>query len=110
MTPDSISTLDRILRGDSPFRYLTDADQRDLTVREIFVERREPPRVNMLVFISDDDVRGISSFPLDWRKLDDSTLLSLSVLGESLLPPTPDEPEEDVVFFFADANLVAAPH
>jgi hypothetical protein len=101
MMSDVIATLDRITRGDSPFRYVTDFEHRDWTVRELSTDQPSVRDSKVLVFISDDDIRGIRSFPLDWRRLEDAELLSLSAAAQSSVLPESIATVEDVIGLFA---------
>ena len=78
MTSDADPIVGRI-GGDSPVRYITSADHRKWTVREIASNQYDRRDAHDLVFIAHDVVRRVRDYPRDWYMLDDAALYALSL-------------------------------
>lgn len=88
MTSEIVSALDHIAIGDSAFRYVLDSEHRDWTVRELDLDGSGQPAKPVLVFISEGDIRQVQRFPIDWRRLDDLSLLALGEQGDKVADGT----------------------
>jgi hypothetical protein len=76
---DTDRALGRIGGGESPVRFITDADARHWTVREMTSNQYDRREARDLVFMATDIVRRVRTFPRDWYLLDDHELYELSL-------------------------------
>jgi hypothetical protein len=69
----------RVDGGESRVRYITSADQRQWTVREMRSNLYDRRDARDLVFMARDIVRRVRNYPVDWYQLDDEQLFTLSL-------------------------------
>jgi hypothetical protein len=69
----------RVDGGESRVRYITSADNRQWTVREMRSNLYDRRDQRDLVFMARDIVRRVRSYPRDWYQLDDEHLYALSL-------------------------------
>jgi hypothetical protein len=77
---DADSVVGRVGGGESPVRFITGADHRRWTVREMTSNQYDRRDARDLVFMARDIVRRVRSYPRDWHLLDDAQLFELSLL------------------------------
>jgi hypothetical protein len=76
---DTDSGVGRIGSSESPIRFITGADNRRWTVREMTSNQYDRRDARDLVFMARDIVRRVRSYPRDWYLLDDEELYALSL-------------------------------
>jgi len=76
---DTDSVVGRVGSSESPIRFITGADNRRWTVREMTSNQYDRRDARDLVFMARDIVRRVRSYPRDWYLLDDERLYALSL-------------------------------
>ena len=79
MASETDPVVGRIDSGESPIRFITSADHRRWTVREMRSNQYDRRDARDLVFMARDIVRRVRSYPNEWYLLDDEQLYALSL-------------------------------